>query len=66
MELTIRGSEEKESRLTETEPQTISVDEEFVEDENQDNEASEFGVDVPFQYSSSNITSGWRSLLVSS
>ena len=58
MELTIRGSEEKESRLTETEPQTISVDEEFVEDENQDNEASEFGVDVPFQYSTSNITSG--------
>mgnify|MGYP005708717039 CR=1 FL=1 len=48
MELTIRGSEDKDSRLTETEPQTISIaEEDIIEDENQDNEASEFRVEVP-------------------
>ena len=48
MELTIRGSEDKDSRLTETEPQTISMaEEDIIEDENQDNEASEFRVEVP-------------------
>ena len=35
MELTIRGSEDKDSRLTETEPQTISIaEEDIIEDEN--------------------------------
>ena len=35
MELTIRGSEDKDFRLTETEPQTISIaEEDIIEDEN--------------------------------